>query len=163
MINKHSLIIIALWSATATGRSSAQASTGREPVLANVLEARASTRGAPLRFAVARSDSLQARFLAVYVLDTTGAVDRSSVRFVAERRPVFRQGVCEYLASTTFDPVRRAGQLRRALVVAEYRYLYRGNIPTTEAAGARYDSARAAIIAKGVRPALAELKNAPSC
>jgi hypothetical protein len=157
------LIIAALWSTIVSGCAKAPVSSDEDPVLPGVLETKPVSPGAPVRFAVARSDSLQARFLAVYIVDTTGAVDQSSVRFVAEARPAFRRGVCESLASTKYAPLHRAGRARRFVMVSEYRYLYRGNIPTEEPAGARYDSARAAIAGQGVNVALAQLANAPSC
>lgn len=157
------LIIAALWSTIAGGCARAPAPSDEDPVLPVVLETKPVSPRAPVRFAVARSDSLQARFLAVYIVDTTGAVDLSSVRFVSEARPAFRRGVCESLASTKYAPLHRAGRARRFLMVSEYRYLYRGNIPTEEPAGARYDSARAAIAGQGVNVAVAQLANAPNC
>jgi hypothetical protein len=157
------LIIAALWSTSVAGCAKAPASSDEGPVLPGVLETKPVSPGAPVRFAVAGSDSLQARFLAVYIVDTTGAVDLSTVRFVSEARPAFQRGVCESLASTKYAPLHRAGRARRFVLVSEYRYLYRGNIPTEEPAGARYDSARAAIAGQGVNVALAQLVNVPSC
>ena len=162
-MTKRVLIIAALWSTIVGGCAKAPASSDEDPVRPGVLETKPVSRGAPVRFAVARSDSLEARFLAVYIVDTTGAVDLSSVRFVSEARPAFRRGTCESLASTKYAPLHRAGRARRFVMVSEYRYLYRGNIPTEEPAGARYDSARAAITGQGVNVALAQLANAPSC
>src|SRR5687767_10521417 len=93
------VIIAALWSTIVGGCAKAPASSDEDPVLPGVLETKLVSPNAAVRFAVAPTDSLQARFLAVYIVDTTGAVDLSSVRFVSEARPAFRRGVCESLAS----------------------------------------------------------------
>lgn len=157
-------LLLSILTTVTLAAQTAQRSDARELILAGVLESNPVTAGFRARPSqeILR-DRTGAHFLAVFIVDTLGRTEVNTVRFVREAPMAYRRQVCAELGQVRFRPIHRAETVRRAVVVRPFDFWPAHDTAFHVTAGARFDSVRAAIVAKGATKALQELATAPSC
>lgn len=69
-----------------------------------------------------RRRSVEAAFVIAFLVDTAGRVEHETISFIGGARSAFFSEACQWLLSQRYVPVRRAGSLRRSLVVTELSF-----------------------------------------
>jgi hypothetical protein len=133
-----------------------------ELVLAEIDETREVGVHAALRYPQRqRQLRIEAGFAAIFIVDTSGAVELPSVTF-AHRVPLdFMQSVCIHLRQQRFAQVMRDGVPRRAMGVRDFVFALQGG----RWFGRRYDIApiRQAILEKGIPASIPQLEGEAHC
>ena len=57
-----------------------------------------------------------------FVVDTAGVIEPSTISFLDDSKPAFREALCDYLPQLRFEPLVVAGQKMRVLVVESYGF-----------------------------------------
>lgn len=111
----------------------------------------------------------EGKLVAVYVVDTTGKVDLATVRFLLDAPRPFATSICAMLRKAPFEPLRRDGQLRPALVVDAFGFFI-GHPGSNAEAEAQWkkerpniQAVREAIRLEGLPAARRELALRPGC
>lgn len=73
-----------------------------------------------------QAEGRSAKLVAVFVVDTIGRVDIASVRFLLDAPRPFATAICDVLRKKRFQPLRRDGRLRPALVLTPYGFFVGG-------------------------------------
>jgi hypothetical protein len=108
-----------------------------------------------------RSSGVEAGFVSLFVLDTSGRVEYPTITFAPDVARSFRVAVCSYLFRMRFTPVIRDGAPRRALVITPWTFaLERGQWEKRQ-----YDVGplRRAVAAEGLPSAVTQLEAQPHC
>ena len=116
----------------------------------------------------ARIRSVEAALLMAFVLDTAGRAEYETVSFRGGAPQAFIAEACLWLRSQRFTPVRRAGALRRALVVADLSFtLHSESLAdvhlVNRAPPVNVERYRRELAAKGVEAAAHELETQRHC
>lgn len=108
-------------------------------------------------------NAIEARPIAVYVVDTAGRPGLASLRFANEVQAAFRLAICEALGEARFAPVRRDGVARPALFVDPYGFFV-GDMPKPWTRnGPEVRAIHAEIERVGIQSYLAQLASRPGC
>jgi hypothetical protein len=108
-----------------------------------------------------RSSGVEAGFVSVFVLDTSGRVEYPTITFSSDAAPPFRAVVCSYLFMMRFTPVIRDGAPRRALVITPWIFGLEGG--RWEKRQYDVEPLRRAVAAEGLPTAVTRLEAQPHC
>jgi len=132
-------------------------------IVADSAEPHEVDRRVPLRYPLAeRRAGIEAEFITVFVLDTTGRVEMPSVSLVGTVPRAFWQEVCRYLSRMQITPIRRNGQPRRALVVNPFSFALDGG-ELGRRPRETGEAVRKSILADGVAQAAIAFEPLPHC
>lgn len=162
------LVVVALSVLAVTNSVGAQSSSRSfiervdEVVLADTGEAHQLEPRVPIMYPLAeRSAGQEAGFSVLYVIDTTGRVERSTISFTSGASREFYDAVCTYLRKARFTVVRRDSVPRRAFVIEPISFGIQGGEWWNKVADAT--PLRTAIAREGLTAWLAELEKQPHC
>ena len=103
----------------------------------------------------------EAVFAAVFVIDTLGRVEMTSVTFSRAEPPLFYDAACAALGKTTYTTVRRADVATRAIVVQSFEFKLMGG--ALEHTRADVEGLRQVIRREGYSPLMARFAKLPHC
>jgi hypothetical protein len=81
---------------------------------------------------IQRTTNVEAAFAFAAVLDTTGKAEYSTISFIGNAQTPFHVEVCRWLRWARFEPVRRDGVARRALIVGELSFTLHHTVEDAE-------------------------------
>lgn len=132
-------------------------------VIADSGEARISDRRVSMQYPLPeRQAGIEASLTAVFVLDTTGRVEMSTVTLVGPGPPAFRAEICRWLSRIQVEPVVRDGVRYRALVVNPFSFMLTGGALAQQPRETG-EALRKAIIVDGIPHAALLLDPFPHC
>jgi hypothetical protein len=107
--------------------------------------------------------AVEAKLIALYVVDTTGQVRQETIRFALDAAAPFRFEICRALRNTRYTPIRRDGQARPALFVTPYTFYVGEGVTHYPRARPSTKEIRAAIVQTGIPAALEQMASRPGC